>query len=183
MRLVDALAAVTGNLGVPGGGATYYFQRRGRVRHVVHPEAGEQGARTLLEPLLGEEILRADPKVRVAVIDNANPASQLPESATVARALASVDFLVVIDAFLTDTAELAHVVLPTTTMLEEHDVVGAYGHHSRSSRSPWCRRRRGCDRIWRSTRRSPIASASGRRCAGTPSSGSIASSRPWPIAG
>ena len=32
------------------------------------------------------------------------------------------------DAFLTDTAELAHVVLPTTTMLEEHDVVGAYGH-------------------------------------------------------
>src|SRR5262249_18125971 len=28
-----------------------------------------------------------------------------------------------------DTAELAHVVLPSTTMLEEHDVVGAYGHH------------------------------------------------------
>ena len=129
VRLVDAIAAISGNLGVPGRGATYYFQRRGGfdTSFVKRPE--NRGARTLLEPLLGEEILRADPEVRVAVVDNANPASQLPESATVARGLRSIDFLVVIDAFLTDTAELAHVVLPTTTMLEEHDVVGAYGHH------------------------------------------------------
>jgi anaerobic selenocysteine-containing dehydrogenase len=64
----------------------------------------------------------------VAVLDNGNPVSQLPDSRRVAAGLASVDFLVVLDPFLTDTAELAHVVLPTTTMLEEHDVVGAYGH-------------------------------------------------------
>jgi anaerobic selenocysteine-containing dehydrogenase len=129
VRLVDALAALSGNLGVPGGGASYYFQRRGGfdTSWIKRPE--NRAARTLLEPLLGEEILRADPPVRVAVVDNANPASQLPESGTVAKALGSIDFLVVIDAFLTDTAELASVVLPTTTMLEEHDVVGAYGHH------------------------------------------------------
>jgi anaerobic selenocysteine-containing dehydrogenase len=36
---------------------------------------------------------------------------------------------VVVDAFLTDTARAAHVVLPTTTMLEDDDLVGAYGHH------------------------------------------------------
>lgn len=128
VRLIDALGALTGNLGVPGGGVSYYFQRRGGfdTTWVKRPE--NAGARTLLEPLLGEEILRADPPIRVAVVDNANPACQLPESGTVARALASIDFLVVIDAFLTETAELAHVVLPTTTMLEEHDVVGAYGH-------------------------------------------------------
>ena len=129
VRLLDALGAVSGNLGVPGGGVSYYFQRRGgfATEWVKRPE--NAGARTLLEPLLGEEILRADPPVRVAVIDNGNPVSQLPESGTVAKALSSVPFLVVLDAFLTDTAELAHVVLPTTTMLEEHDVVGAYGHH------------------------------------------------------
>ena len=94
---------------------------------VKRPE--NAGARTFLEPLLGEEILRADPKIRVGVIDNGNPVSQLPDSKTVARSLESIDFLAVIDPFLTDTAELADVVLPTTTMLEEHDVVGAYGHH------------------------------------------------------
>jgi anaerobic selenocysteine-containing dehydrogenase len=108
---------------------SYYFQRRVGFDTSWVNRPGNEGARTLLEPLLGEEILRADPPVRVAVVDNGNPVSQLPESGTVAKALASVGFLVVLDAFLTDTAELAHVVLPTTTMLEEHDVVGAYGHH------------------------------------------------------
>jgi anaerobic selenocysteine-containing dehydrogenase len=129
VRLVDALAAVTGNLGVPGGGASYYFQRRKGfdTSWVKRPE--NAGARTLSEPLLGPALLAADPKIRVCVVDNANPASQIPESGTVAKALSGVDFLVVLDAFLTDTAELASVVLPTTTMLEEHDVVGAYGHH------------------------------------------------------
>ncbi|MFO0757681.1 MAG: molybdopterin-dependent oxidoreductase [Byssovorax sp.] len=128
IRLLDALGAVSGNLGMPGGGVSFYFQRRGGcdVSFIKRPE--NAGARTLLEPLLGEEILRADPPIRVAVVDNGNPVSQLPDSNQVARALSSIDFLVVIDAFLTDTAELAHVVLPTTTMLEEHDIVGAYGH-------------------------------------------------------
>jgi anaerobic selenocysteine-containing dehydrogenase len=128
IRLLDALGAITGNLGVPGGGVSYYFQRRGGfdTGWIKRPE--NAGARTLAEPLLGEEILRADPKIRACVVDNGNPVSQLPDSGTVARALRSIDFLVVIDAFLTDTAELAHVVLPTSTMLEEHDVVGAYGH-------------------------------------------------------
>lgn len=128
VRLLDALGAVSGNLGIPGGGVSYYFQRRGGFDTSWVKRDENRGADTLLEPLLGEEILNADPEVRVAMIDNANPVSMLPDSKTVAKALASVDFLVVIDPFLTDTAELAHVVLPTTTMLEEHDVVGAYGH-------------------------------------------------------
>jgi anaerobic selenocysteine-containing dehydrogenase len=34
-----------------------------------------------------------------------------------------------VDSFLTDTARLAHLVLPTTTLLEADDVLGAYGHH------------------------------------------------------
>ncbi|HEY4120187.1 MAG TPA: molybdopterin-dependent oxidoreductase, partial [Byssovorax sp.] len=128
VRLLDALAALSGNLGVAGGGASYYFARRDGfdTSFVKRPE--NAGARSLLEPLLGEEILRAEPKIRACVIDNGNPVTQLPDSHTVARALRSIDFLCVLDPFLTDTAELAHVVLPTTTMLEEHDVVGAYGH-------------------------------------------------------
>jgi anaerobic selenocysteine-containing dehydrogenase len=128
VRLLDALGAITGNLGVPGGGVSYYFQRRGGFDSAALREGASAEGRTLLEPLLGEELLRAEPKVRVAVIDNGNPVSQLPDSNTVVKGLRSVDFLVVLDPFLTDTAELAHVVLPTTTMLEEHDVLGAYGH-------------------------------------------------------
>jgi anaerobic selenocysteine-containing dehydrogenase len=47
----------------------------------------------------------------------------------VARALQTRELTVVVDSFLTDTAMEAHLVLPTTTMLEDDDLVGAYGHH------------------------------------------------------
>ena len=53
----------------------------------------------------------------------------LPESLTVARALESRELTVVVDAFMTDTARCADVVLPTTTMLEDEDILGSYGHH------------------------------------------------------
>ncbi|HEU4735336.1 MAG TPA: molybdopterin-dependent oxidoreductase, partial [Kofleriaceae bacterium] len=53
----------------------------------------------------------------------------LPDSQAIARALETRELVVVVDAFLTDTAERAHVVLPTTTLLEDDDVLGSYGHH------------------------------------------------------
>ena len=53
----------------------------------------------------------------------------LPESNTIAEALRTRELVVVVDSFLTDTAKLAHLVLPTTTLLEADDLLGAYGHH------------------------------------------------------
>jgi len=47
----------------------------------------------------------------------------------VAQALESHELTVVMDAFLTDTARCADVILPTTTMLEDDDLLGSYGHH------------------------------------------------------
>jgi anaerobic selenocysteine-containing dehydrogenase len=70
-----------------------------------------------------------DPPIRAVWITAGNPVVMLPESETIARALASREFVVVADSFMTDTARLAHLVLPTTTLLEADDVVGSYGHH------------------------------------------------------
>ena len=53
----------------------------------------------------------------------------LPDSATVARALETRELVVVVDSFLTDTARRATLVLPTTTLVEDDDLLGAYGHH------------------------------------------------------
>jgi anaerobic selenocysteine-containing dehydrogenase len=90
----------------------------------------EVAPRSIPEPLLGPGILAADdPPVRMVWVSNGNPVVALPESATVARALSSREMTVVVDSFLTDTARCASVVLPTTTMLEDEDLVGAYGHH------------------------------------------------------
>jgi anaerobic selenocysteine-containing dehydrogenase len=53
----------------------------------------------------------------------------LPDSRATAEALRTRELTVVVDSFLTDSAREAHVVLPTTTMLEDDDLLGAYGNH------------------------------------------------------
>jgi anaerobic selenocysteine-containing dehydrogenase len=136
VRALDALSAISGNIGVAGGGVSYYFKRRGAF-HVEFVRGKAAAPRTLCEPLLGEEILAAqDPPVRAVWVTAANPVAMLPDSIKMIRALASREFVVVVDAFLTDTARLAHLVLPTTTLLEEDDLLGAYGHHYLATARP-----------------------------------------------
>jgi anaerobic selenocysteine-containing dehydrogenase len=135
VRVLDALGALTGNLGVRGGGVAFTYRRRSAfdtARYTAPPER-----RGIPEPLLGDGILAAqDPPVRAVVIDNANPVAMLPDSQTVARALETRELVVVLEQFMTDTAERAHVVLPVVTMLEEEDFLGAFGHeHLTASRA------------------------------------------------
>lgn len=129
VRVLDALGAVSGNLGVPGGGVSFYFKRRGAF-DLSFSRGLAVAPRSIPEPLIGPGILAArDPDIRMVWISNGNPVAMLPQSKTVAQALVSRELTVVVDAFMTDTARCADVVLPTTTMLEDDDLVGAYGHH------------------------------------------------------
>lgn len=127
VRALDALSAITGNLGVRGGGASFYFKRRGSFDTSFLTGAR---ARSICEPLFGEEVLSAkDPEIKALWVTAGNPVAMLPDSAKVARAIETREFSVVVDAFLTDTARRATLVLPTTTLLEADDLLGAYGHH------------------------------------------------------
>ncbi len=127
VRALDALGALSGNLGIPGGGVSFYFKRRGAFDTSFLRKAS---ARTLSEPLLGREILEAtNPAIRAVWVTAGNPVAMLPDSATVARALETRELVVVVDSFLTDTARRAHLVLPTTTLVEDDDLLGAYGNH------------------------------------------------------
>ncbi len=57
-----------------------------------------------------------------------NPVNQSPDSHLVARALRSVPFKVMVDAFMTDTAELADLILPCTLNLEQENLNPSYFH-------------------------------------------------------
>jgi anaerobic selenocysteine-containing dehydrogenase len=129
VRALDALCAVSGNLGVSGGGVSFNFKRSGAF-DLSFVGGLDVAPRSIPEPLLGPGILEAaDPPVRMLWISNGNPVTMLPESDTVARALRTREFTVVVDAFMTDSAREAHLVLPVATMLEDDDLVGAYGNH------------------------------------------------------
>lgn len=133
VRALDALSALSGNIGISGGGVSFYFKRRGAFA-VPRPSPGDAPAapppRTVCEPLFGDDILAMkDPPIRAVWITAGNPVAMLPDSAAVVEALRTRELVVVVDSFLTDTARLAHLVLPTTTLLEADDMLGAYGHH------------------------------------------------------
>lgn len=127
VRALDALGAITGNIGIPGGSVSFEAKRR---RPFDLSFLADSAPRRIMEPQLGEQILAAtDPPIRAVWITAGNPVAMLPDSQATARALETRELVVVADSFLTDTAERAHVVLPTTTLLENDDVLGSYGHH------------------------------------------------------
>ncbi len=128
IRALDALGAVSGNLGRPGGGVSYYF-RRGAAFDQSFIQGRGAAPRTVCEPLFGLELLKMKPPIRAVWITAGNPVAMLPQSDTTIQALRSREFVVVVDCFMTDTAAQADLVLPTTTMLEADDLLGAYGHH------------------------------------------------------
>ncbi len=136
VRALDALGAISGNLGVAGGGVSFYFRRR-RAFDTSFVRGASAAPRTVCEPLFGPEILAMkDPPIRAVWVTAGNPVDMLPESRTIVEALRSREFVVVVDSFLTDTARQATLVLPTTTLLEADDLLGAYGHHYIGSARP-----------------------------------------------
>ena len=67
--------------------------------------------------------------VEAVVVYNSNPVAVAPDSAKVVKGFAREDlFTVVLEHFMTDTADLADYVLPATTQLEHWDIHNSYGH-------------------------------------------------------
>lgn len=127
VRALDAVCALSGNLFRSGGGVSFYFRRRKAFRAfgpaVRHP-------RVVREPLFAQDVMAArDPAIRFLWVTAGNPVAMLPDAANVARAIESTEFVVVADCFASDTTARAHVVLPVPTLLEDSDLLGAYGHH------------------------------------------------------
>jgi anaerobic selenocysteine-containing dehydrogenase len=90
--------------------------------------------RTINMSTIGDDLLREasaafGPKIEALIVYNSNPVAVAPESAKVVQGFAREDlFTVVLEHFMTDTADWADIVLPATTQLEHLDVHTSYGH-------------------------------------------------------
>ena len=97
-------------------------------------QSGVANPRTINMSTIGDDLLRESsaafgPKIEALVVYNSNPVAVAPDSSKVARGFARSDlFTVVLEHFMTDTADLADYVLPATTQLEHLDLHTSYGH-------------------------------------------------------
>jgi anaerobic selenocysteine-containing dehydrogenase len=90
--------------------------------------------RTINMSTIGDDLLRETspafgPRIEAVVVYNSNPVAVAPDSGKVVAGFAREDlFTVVLEHFMTDTADHADIVLPATTQLEHWDVHTSYGH-------------------------------------------------------
>jgi anaerobic selenocysteine-containing dehydrogenase len=123
-QLIDALAALTGNIGIPGGGVNYASRLPALIDRSWLADDQAKARRLVLRPSIGRDLLEThDPPVRLAWVCGANPITQALNSDLVRQAMDRIDHVVVSDIYLTDTAQYAHLFLPTTTFVEEEDLL------------------------------------------------------------
>ncbi len=139
VRLVAILPCLVGAWRDAAGGmllsASGWFKRFRNDAALQRPDllAGRT-VRTINMSTIGDDLLRESspgfgPKIEALLVYNSNPVAVAPESPKVVRGFAREDlFTVVLEHFMTDTADHADFVLPATTQLEHLDVHTSYGH-------------------------------------------------------
>jgi anaerobic selenocysteine-containing dehydrogenase len=145
-RTATGLMAATGNLDVPGGNVLYVNPPTRTVAEFArHKElsaeqrakrlGGEQyklGARVafITPKVAWESILQGTPyQLKAGLLCGTNPVVSRDNAREAYAALKALDFLAVIDFFLTPTAELADIFLPAGTWLEQDHVADNWKRH------------------------------------------------------
>lgn len=129
VELIHALGAMTGNISLSGGGVSHSTDEWRFFDTSLELNEQAKFKRRITKSLLGIDILReVNPPIKVAFVQLANPISQTPNSPSVISAFEQMDYVILVDSFLTDTSDYADLFLPTTTFVEEEDVLGSYGH-------------------------------------------------------
>ncbi len=125
MRTIAAIPGVTGDWRHPGGGVAYSTSGHVHFDVDTRDDLLAQPVRTLTMTRLASEL----DSVKCLWVYGANPVGSTSDTNTIRRKLAREDlFTVVMEHFLTDTADYADIVLPATMQTEHTDLHAGYGH-------------------------------------------------------
>jgi len=130
-RVFAILQAVTGNIDVPGGWVRVPFPRLTNLSIKVDEEPIGADKHPLFYRLWGRQaefgqamyltdaIIDEKPyPIKAMIVTGGNPLITLPDFKRTKQAMEKLDFMVVMDLFMTDTARMADIVLPACSFME-----------------------------------------------------------------
>lgn len=134
IRTILALQIITGNLGKKGASWRYanlqsYVFDSVKEPLSYFPENKPSGKfrKSVSVFRLGEDILaQQNPPIKFLWVERANPLTQNPDTNKINKAFAEIEFKVVVEQFMTDTALAADLILPAKNLFEVSDIIGSY---------------------------------------------------------
>ncbi len=129
---LQTLAVVTNNIGRPGAGVGPLFEDANSLgaRDVGLLPDALPGYQPVKESGKSYSEMLSDPQFKALLIMGANPARHLPDK----KLPSTLDFIVVQDILLTETAQQADVVLPAVTFAEKEGSMTNVDHHVQAIR-------------------------------------------------
>lgn len=129
VRAIDALGALTGNLGKAGGGVHFANLRTWKLFNYNFLKTTFQNRYLNINQFAGELLETKAPPVKMLWISNRNLFRQDANINKLVKAIKNIDLIVTAEQFMTDSVHYSDIVLPTTTFFEEMDIVPSYWHH------------------------------------------------------
>ncbi len=134
IRCLLALSVLTGNIGKKGACwhygnlQSYIFDEVKEPKSYYPPDSPDSiFRRSISMAKLGEDILNTtDPEIKMIWVERGNPVTQNPDTNTILKAFRKLEFRVVVEQFMTDTAREADLILPAKNMFEQSDIIGSY---------------------------------------------------------
>ncbi len=134
IRCLLALSVITGNIGREGACwhyanlQSYIFDLK-KEPESYYPvqDADNPFRRSIPTATLGKSMQAVkSPKLKMAWVERGNPVAQNPDTNETIRAFRKLEFVVVVEQFMTDTALEADLILPAKSMFEQSDIIGSY---------------------------------------------------------
>ncbi len=129
MRAISLLPALTASIGKKGCGFYFSDKQAPELNWSFLPVKPERIRNLIPIAKLASELDNQDnPLLKAIWIEQANPMTSNPNVNLLAKAMHKLELIVVTDLFLTDTARMADIILPATSMYEYFDLISGYGH-------------------------------------------------------
>jgi anaerobic selenocysteine-containing dehydrogenase len=134
IRSILSISVLTGNIGKKGSGFNYanlqsyiYDDIKEPLSYDPDPAKDFPFRRTISMTKLGTDMMNTiEPDLKAAWIERGNPLLQSPDTNSVKKAFSRLEFKVVVEQFMTDTAAVADMILPAKDIFEQSDIISSY---------------------------------------------------------